>query len=123
MSSPNASTTSLPGLAKQAQQQQQQQQPLGFRKAINMPPPHWVKEPMAVLEGVLGVPVRQPATEGQPDGKAGGPDDSTLELPELEDADTVDFEGLSLDEYISRPEPVELRVEKTPEECRLPSEF
>ncbi|TGZ85009.1 Vps52-domain-containing protein [Ascodesmis nigricans] len=113
MSSPNNSTTSLSGMAKQPQHQ-----PLGYRKAISMPPPHWTKEPLTVLEGMLGTSVNR-AADGPDEkelGKGEVVDGLNLQLPELDEAETLEFEEFSLGEFASRLESQEPQVEKSPEE-------
>lgn len=82
---PNASTTSLPG-------QLQQQQAMGYRKAVSMAasaPTPGAKDPLAVLEGILGVAEAE-----------AGPGMGTEGMPSVEDGMGIEFAGLSLEEFV-----------------------
>jgi len=77
-----------------------------------MPPPPGVRDPLGVLEGILGVPVRVKE-------KA----DIVDEVLKLEYGEDIDFGGLSLEEFVqagtNSPKMREYS-EQSVEECKLP---
>jgi len=77
---PNASTVSLPTRGNQ----------LGYRKAVSAPQPPGVRDPLNVLEGILGAPV---ATKGVEEC-----------MPDVRDAEDVIFDGLSLEDFVVKAE-------------------
>lgn len=77
---PNASTVSLPIKGNQ----------LGYRKAVSAPAPPGVRNPLNVLEGILGAPLVTGKGE--------------VWMPEARDAEDVAFAGLSLDEFVMKAE-------------------
>ncbi|KAI5793269.1 Sac2 family-domain-containing protein [Geopyxis carbonaria] len=97
-SSANASTTSLPMGLKQ-------QQSMGYRKAVSMPMPMTVQHPIEVLEGILGVPIAPPKKKEETA-------DEELWMPSIEDAEAIDFGGLSLEEFAEKEGTVQKRVRK-----------
>jgi hypothetical protein len=109
---PNASTASLP-------QQVKNQQSVGYRKAVMSMPPPGVRDPMLVLESILGVPVGATKQEAKAVDKG---------LPELSDAEGIEFGELSLEEFVKqaeeegtkKPPRVRQYSEQSVEECMQP---
>lgn len=122
---------------------------VGYRRAVSLPPPPGVRDPVGVLEGILGVPLRgvdtprgtprgtpkgtpvgTPTREkseaagglggafnaalpplpedemagdmGNGVGSSGEGDEDDEWMPVLEDGERVDFDGLSLEEWVEK---------------------
>lgn len=94
----------------------QQQERLGYRKAVTMEKPGWVTDPMVKLETMLGVDAGELAGAQEKKEKV------EEDFPSLEEAETVDFGGARLEDFLARVEEDGSgvsRTEKTQEECRL----
>lgn len=89
-SSTNASTTSLSGSLRG----QNPQNP-GPRRAATIQIPSGIRDPLDVLEGILGVQLK-PGTEAD--------DHEDGEVPDLGGAEDIDFGGLSLEEFVQKEE-------------------
>lgn len=104
--SANTSTASLPA-------QLRQMQGVGYRSAVSNPPPPGVRDPVIVLEGILGVSIERGPREKEP-----------VRMPALEDADGIDFGELGLEEFVLAAEEEGKKdreySEQSVEECMAP---
>lgn len=88
-SSANASTTSLSGSVRG-------QQSSGLRRAATVQVPPGIRDPLDVLEGILGVQVK-PSIEADTD-------QEVCEVPDLDEVEDIDFGELSLEAFVEREE-------------------
>jgi hypothetical protein len=92
---------------------------MGYRKAVMSMPPPGVRDPILVLESILGVPVGGAKQEAKVADKG---------LPELKDAEGIEFGELSLEQFVKkaeeegakRPPRVRQYSEQSAEECMQP---
>ncbi|RPB08990.1 Vps52-domain-containing protein [Morchella conica CCBAS932] len=98
-SSANASTTSL------ASSVRQQQQTFGLRRAATAPIPSGIRDPLDVLEGILGVQVKSGLEVDAGEDEAG-------REPDLEDLEDINFGTLSLEEFIQKEEQREAEAQE-----------
>ena len=96
----NASTVSLPAQIKE-------HQATGYRRAVSLGPPAGVRNPMDVLSGILGVPVGVKGKRAEAKGVKELVLDLNAPLPELEDADGIEFGDMSLEEFVQAAEAAE----------------
>jgi hypothetical protein len=98
-SSANASTTSL------ASSVRQQQQTFGLRRAATAPIPSGIRDPLDVLEGILGVQVKSGLEVDAGEEEAG-------REPDIEDLEDINFGALSLEEFVQKEEQREAEAQE-----------